>query len=100
MIKIYNHLKIPLKLSIVSLLISIFLHTSSNPCGSHRFGLPLRFIRTHCDCSEHLFPIDIMNLGIDMTYHMVVWSIMIYLWKDTKETWQLLQQSFIDNKSS
>lgn len=88
---IFQKIKTPLKLSLASLITTVFLHTSNSSCGSQRFGLPLRFIRTHCDCSEHLFPIDIMNLSIDMAYHMVAWSIIIYLWEDTKETWKMFK---------
>lgn len=92
---IVEKLKLPFKLSLVSLLVTVFLNESSGKCGSTCFGLPLRFIRSHCDCSEHAFPVDFLYLGMDILYHMIIWRILIYLLNDTKETWRMIRQPFL-----
>ena len=88
-----DNLKLPLKLSTVSLLVTIFITQSSSKCGSNRFGLPLRFIRSHCDCAEHVIPIDFIYLGIDILYHVIIWYVLIYLWQDVQETWHMIRSS-------
>ena len=90
-IKLLMHTyQLQFKLSVFSLLSTIFITHGGSKCGGQSFGLPLRFIRTYCGCPEHIIPIDFLYMGIDIIYHMIIWSVLIYLWKDTKETWQLL----------
>lgn len=87
----------PFKLTILSLLISIFLFESKRSCGSIAYGMPKKFFQSFCECGKHSFPIDFLGLGVDLMYHFLIWYALIYLWQDAKETWRML---FVKDKGS
>ena len=78
-------IKTPFKLSVISIIATIFLHESKSSCGSKGYGLPAEFINSYCTCRSHSFPMDFISLGIDIVYHFVIWFSILYLWQDAKE---------------
>ncbi len=83
---------IPLKLTVFSNIALLFLRERSSSCGSKSYGFPADFIQTYCRCSEHIFPIDVLGLGVDLAYHFVIWFAVLYLWQDAKETWAMVSR--------
>ena len=88
---IIQKINLPFKLSVLSLICTVFLHASTSSCESKGYGLPVEFIQSYCTCGSHNFPIHFLGLGIDLVYHFVIWFSVLYLWQDTKETWGMIK---------
>lgn len=88
---VLRRVKIYILLSIVSILLGVIIKHSTSDCGSIISGFPFKFIRSSCSCDSHQL-LDLKKLLFNLLYHSIIWSVLLYLWSDAKESWSILKK--------